>query len=121
MKRRQSMYDNIYNKTLQISLPISGGSRISRRGGVHPLGGVDLQRGHFLVKMYAKMKELGPIGGRAPGMPPLDLPMPIFESCTMTTTSNIPYTVYASALVLVQMSFQMFCPHRQPTSNVFIY
>ena len=26
-------------------------------------GGVDLQRGHFLVKMYAKTKELGPIGG----------------------------------------------------------
>ena len=48
----------------------SGGSRISRRGGV------DLRRGHFLVKMYAKMKELGPIGGRALGMPPpLDPPM----------------------------------------------
>ena len=33
-------------------------------------GGVDLQRGHFLVKMYAKTKELGPIGGRAPATPP---------------------------------------------------
>ena len=43
----------------------SGGSRISRRG-----GGVDLQYGHFSVKMYAKTKELGPIGGRAPGTPP---------------------------------------------------
>ena len=40
-------------------------------GGMHPLGGgMDLQRGHFLVKMYAKMKELGPIGGRAPDTPP---------------------------------------------------
>ena len=27
---------------------------------------MDLQCGHFLVKMYVKMKELGPIGGRAP-------------------------------------------------------
>ena len=27
--------------------------------------------------MYAKMKELGPTGGRAPGMPPLDPPMPM--------------------------------------------
>ena len=47
-------------------------------GGVHPLGagvdplgaGVDLRCGHFSVKMYAKTKELGPIGGRAPGTPP---------------------------------------------------
>ena len=29
-----------------------------------PLGG------GFLLKMYAKTKELGPIGGHAPGMPP---------------------------------------------------
>ena len=33
-------------------------------------GGVDLRCGHFLVKMYAKTKELHPIGGRAPGTPP---------------------------------------------------
>ena len=52
----------------------SGGSRISRRGGVHPLGGVDLQHGHFLVKMYAKMKELGPMGAYT-GHTPLDPPM----------------------------------------------
>ena len=43
----------------------SGGSRISHGGGgMHPLGGgVDLRRGHFSVKMYAKTKELVPIGG----------------------------------------------------------
>ena len=29
-------------------------------------GGVDLRRGHFSVKMYAKMKELGPMAGHAP-------------------------------------------------------
>ena len=34
-----------------------GRSRISRKGGM------DLQRGHILVKMYMKMKELGPVGG----------------------------------------------------------
>ena len=40
-------------------------------GGVDPLGGVDLGHGHFLVKMYVKMKELGPVeGGRALGTPP---------------------------------------------------
>ena len=51
----------------------SGGSRISRRGGVDPLaggGGVDLRHGCILVKMYAKTKELGSIGGRVPGTPP---------------------------------------------------
>ena len=50
---------------------------------MHPLGagvdllgvGMDLRCGHFSVKMYAKMKELGPIGGRVPGMPPPDPPM----------------------------------------------
>ena len=34
-------------------------------GGVDPLGGVDLQRGHFSVKMYVKTKDLGPVGRRA--------------------------------------------------------
>ena len=44
-------------------------------------GGVDLQHGHFLVKMYAKTKELGPIGGHAPSTPRLDPPMvmPLFR------------------------------------------
>ena len=42
---------------------------------------MDLQCGHFLVKMYAKMKELGPIGGRAPGTSPL-------RSANATVESN---------------------------------
>ena len=47
------------------------GSRISRRGGVHSLvGGMELRRGHVLVKMYAKTKELGPIGGACAGHAP---------------------------------------------------
>ena len=36
---------------------------------------MDLQRGHFSVKMYAKMKELGPIGGVRQERPALDPPM----------------------------------------------
>ena len=49
----------------------SGRSRISR-GGRAPVrgGGVDLRHGHFLVKMYVKMKELGPMGGGVLGTPP---------------------------------------------------
>ena len=50
---------------------ISGGLRISSRGRAPTRGGMDLRRGHFLVKMYVKMKELGPIGeGMRPGWPP---------------------------------------------------
>ena len=40
-------------------------------GGRAPVkGGVDLRHGHFSVKMYAKMKELGPIGGACAGHAP---------------------------------------------------
>ena len=40
-------------------------------GGRGPIrGGMDLQHGHFLAKMYAKTKELGPVGGRVPGTLP---------------------------------------------------
>ena len=50
----------------------SGGSRIFCWGG----GGTNLRRGCFVAKMYAKMKELDPVGGRMLAvLPPLDLPM----------------------------------------------
>ena len=40
-------------------------------GGHGPiLGGFGLQHGHFSVKMYAKMKELGPVGVCALARPP---------------------------------------------------
>ena len=39
-------------------------------GGVHLLGGMDLRCGCFLVKMYAKMKELGPVRGACTGHTP---------------------------------------------------
>ena len=43
-------------------------------GGCTRWGGVDLRHGHFSVKMYAKTKELGPMGGVRP-VRPLDPPM----------------------------------------------
>ena len=33
--------------------------------------GTDVRRGHFLVKMNVKMKELGPVGGGGLALPPL--------------------------------------------------
>ena len=38
-------------------------------------GGFGLQHGHFSVKMYAKTKELGPVGGGVRRHAPLDPPM----------------------------------------------
>ena len=55
--------------------------------GVHaPIrGGMDLQRGHFLVKMYVKMKEIGPIGGRVPGThPPRSATVPLCDHIGLT-------------------------------------
>ena len=43
-------------------------------GGRGPIGGVDLQCGHFSPKMFAKMKELGPVRGRDA---PLNPPMDV--------------------------------------------
>ena len=50
----------------------SGGSRISRRGGVDLIGGGMDSRGGYVSKiLYVKTKELGPLGGgRVPGAPP---------------------------------------------------
>ena len=49
----------------------SGGSRISRRGGVDLVGGgVDSRGGYISKILYVKMKELGPLGGRTPGVSP---------------------------------------------------
>ena len=38
-------------------------------------GGVDSRGGYVSKILYVKTKELGPLGGRAPGAPPLDPPM----------------------------------------------
>ena len=53
----------------------SGGSRISRWGAPSCWGGTNLRRGYFSAKMYAKMKELDPVGGGSRQWRPLDLPM----------------------------------------------
>ena len=54
----------------------SGGSRISRRGGVDLVGGAVDPWGSYISKiLHVKMKESGPVGGGALGAPPLDPPM----------------------------------------------
>ena len=56
-------YECLFDTENKVSL-FRGGSRICRWG--HPPvgegGGADFQRRSFLVKMYVKTKELGPVG-----------------------------------------------------------
>ena len=42
-----------------------------------PLGGANLQHVHFLVKTYAKMKEMDPVWGRTCQRHPLPLDLPM--------------------------------------------
>ena len=59
----------------------SGGSRISRRGGVDLVGGGVHSRGGYVSKiLYVKMKELGPLGGAHAGHAP---PTSANEKCTL--------------------------------------
>ena len=44
-------------------------------------GGVDSRGGYVSKFLYVKTKELGPLGGRAPGAPPLDPPMLWIKKC----------------------------------------
>ena len=58
-------------------------------------GGVDLRRGGFSLKMYAKTKELGPIGGVRRARP-LDPPMnsdklEILVPCHLCNACAVPY------------------------------
>ena len=54
----------------QCPLLVSGGSRISLVGGPEPVRGRGPLMQMLFGKNYVKMKELGPVGGRAPGMLP---------------------------------------------------
>ena len=58
------IYKKIYEKL------VSGRSRISHWGALTRWGGTNLQRIHFSAKTYAKTKEIDPVVGRAPAVPP---------------------------------------------------
>ena len=67
-----------------INVVISGGFRISRwggggGGGADLLGGANLRCVHFLAKMYAKTKEMDPVGGARADGAPLDPPMVMYS------------------------------------------
>ena len=63
-----------------VGIPSSGGSRISRRGGVDLVRGAVDPRGGYVSKiLHVKMKESGPVGGGRAGRAPLDPPMPSYR------------------------------------------
>ena len=66
---------NITRREVEIGMSSSGGSRISREGGMDLVGGgMDSRGGYVLKILYVKMKESGPLGGRAPGSASVDPP-----------------------------------------------
>ena len=60
--------DRRISETFTLTYLLSGGSRISRRGGVDLVGGGVDSRGSYVSKiLYVKTKELGPLGGARAG------------------------------------------------------
>ena len=74
----------ISDYTVFEEIAFSGGSRVSRRGGV------DLRGGYVTKILYVKTKESGPVGGGAcAGHAPLNPPMALISI-------NITYTIKRS-------------------------
>ena len=77
-----------------VSVISSGGSRISRRGGMDLVGGAWTPRQLCFKKFVCQNERIWTLGGRAPGMPPLDPPVIsinnlyvyIFKSCKIRIT-----------------------------------
>ena len=68
-------YGEFPNNSLCEQLASSGGSRISHRGHVDPLGSVDLQRRCFSGENVCKNKRIGSHRGACTRHAPLDPPM----------------------------------------------
>ena len=76
-----SAAQNNFSRTVP---PLSGGSRISRRGGADLVGGGTNSRGSYVLKnLYVKTKESGPLGGHAPAAPPGSANAPARTLCEM--------------------------------------
>ena len=79
-------------EVLEKYMIFSGGSRISHWGGCQPVRGADLQHRCFLVKTYAKMKELVPPGEHAlvgPSRSTNDVPVHITRFVTVTMSTSV--------------------------------
>ena len=70
-KNRTQNYTGSITSRVGIFLPVTPDPGFPVGGAWTHFGGFFcLRRGYFSVKMYAKMKEFGPVGGRAPARPP---------------------------------------------------
>ena len=98
--------------SVQIYFPVADpGFPVRRRGPVRGAWTSDM--GTFLLKMCAKMKELGPIGGLAPGMPPLDPPMFPYRQnhkhlCQLNTDNSV-YVSFKPNLITLQSDLMCQC------------
>ena len=82
-RRQKEPFHNVYNPNpyfvtvkwqrliniLNLVMLHSGGSRISRRGRPPGSGGADSWGGYVSKNLYVEMKESGPLGGAAGGIP----------------------------------------------------
>ena len=78
--------DHSYVKVCIFNMCVSGGSRISRRG-----GGVDSRGGYVSKILYVKTKESWPLGwgeGVRRARPPLDPPMCVYRSQLLSATPH---------------------------------
>ena len=66
---------------------------------------MDFQRGCFLMKKYAKMKELGPIGGRVPETLYVDPPLYRIDRERINTILHVLSPNRIINIKLCQMKF----------------
>ena len=77
-------------------------------------GGANLQRIHFSAKMYAKTKEMDPVGGAHAGSAPVDPPMPyerpdVTQQATKLTAKTFSETFTIIKCVEVPFFFHKNC------------
>ena len=81
----------------------SGGSRISRRGGVWTSqGGVDSRGGYISKILYVKTKEFEPLGGVRRARHPLDPPMK-WEGISINDSSENYVNEYLASLLFINI------------------
>ena len=91
----QYIYTILHNSFIsREGINCSGGSRISHRGRGPVRGDVDFQRRCFLLKMYVKMKELGPLGRGVRRKflyvdPPMNCPLRKFNTLLIVVFSRL--------------------------------
>ena len=72
-------------------------------------GAVDPQGGYVSKILHVKTKESGPVGGRAPGAPPLDPPMKGYQGAILVVRCVVsqmtPCVIHTHDLISIDIVF----------------